>query len=157
MVGAEPDGLFPVEAHSSRTEDPVAKVFTEAFVRTLKLKQDLMLLGSKYKLIVFNPGDVFDSDTMIRDGDGHSALCPGKGTRKEARTLADAASSGGEFEDQAFSVPGTVLATGGEADRGDMVSSALETVWLTVITWSWMTLMWGRVCFSLLVKGVVLV
>ena len=91
MAGAEPDGLFPAPAeaahssHSTTTttttttdENPVAKVFTEAFVRALRLKQGLLLSRSKYKLVFFRPGDVFDPDTMMREGDGYSALVPAR-------------------------------------------------------------------------------
>ncbi|GAB1316044.1 hypothetical protein MFIFM68171_06254 [Madurella fahalii] len=83
MVGAEPDGLFPADGHPSHAENPVAKVFTEAFVRALKLKQGLVLSRSKSKLVFFGPGDVFDPDTMIRDGDGYSAFVPPRALGKK--------------------------------------------------------------------------
>ncbi|KXX74365.1 hypothetical protein MMYC01_209542 [Madurella mycetomatis] len=85
MVGAEPDGLFPAGVHASQTENPVATVFSETFVRALKLKQDLMLSRNKYKLVFFRPGDVFDSDTMIRDGDGYSAFTPARALGKKSK------------------------------------------------------------------------
>ncbi|KAL2131320.1 hypothetical protein VTI74DRAFT_5259 [Chaetomium olivicolor] len=85
MVGAELDGLFPAEDQSSHTEDPVAKVFADAFVRALKLKQSLVLSRSKYKLVFFSPGDMFDSDTMIRDGEGYRAFAPARALGKNLR------------------------------------------------------------------------
>lgn len=83
MVGAEPEGLFPAEADASHTENAVATVFAEAFARALKLKQGLVLSRNKYKLVFFRPGDVFDPDTMMRDGDGYSAFTPARALGKK--------------------------------------------------------------------------
>ncbi|KAK4243272.1 hypothetical protein C7999DRAFT_18360 [Corynascus novoguineensis] len=73
------------EAHSPNTENPVANLFTEAIVRALELKQELVLSRSKYKLVFFNPGDVFDSETMIKDGGGESAFIPIRALTKNTR------------------------------------------------------------------------
>ncbi|KAK3292017.1 uncharacterized protein B0H64DRAFT_408729 [Chaetomium fimeti] len=88
MIGAEPEGgsVFPAEeAHSSNIERPVASLFTEAFTRALTLKRELALLKTKYKLVFFRPGDLFNTDTMIRDGDGDSAFVPKRALGKEVR------------------------------------------------------------------------
>lgn len=80
MIGAElEDGSL------SSVENPVANLFTEAFVRALTLKQELVLLKTKYRLVFFQPGDLFNADTMIRDGDGDSAFVPTRALGKEAR------------------------------------------------------------------------
>jgi hypothetical protein len=90
MIGTEPvDGhLFPPEeAHASDIGNPVASLFTEAFTRALKLKRDLVLLKTKYKLVFFPPGDLFNAEMMTREGDVDSAFIPkgalGKETRKD--------------------------------------------------------------------------
>jgi hypothetical protein len=82
MAGAAPDRLFPAESSPSHTEEEnpsaVARVFTEAFVRALKLKQELLLSRSQYKLVFFGPGEMFDPDRMMRDGEGYRAFAPGR-------------------------------------------------------------------------------
>ncbi|KAK4120041.1 hypothetical protein N657DRAFT_636917 [Parathielavia appendiculata] len=66
-------------------ENPVASLFTETFIRALKLKQELALSGSKYRLVFFQPGELFNPDIMFRDGDGDSAFVPmGVLARKQA-------------------------------------------------------------------------
>ncbi|KAL2022213.1 hypothetical protein VTK56DRAFT_5823 [Thermocarpiscus australiensis] len=89
MIGnTEPDdgSLFPAtEPPPSYPEHPVASLFTEAFVRALTLKQELVLSKAKYRLVFFQPGNLFNADIMIRDGDGDSAFVPMSALGKEAR------------------------------------------------------------------------
>jgi hypothetical protein len=85
MVGAEPySSSSPQEEDQLKRqpENPVSKLFSEAFVRALTLKQQLVLSRNKYKLVFFRPGDRFDRDAMIGDGDGYSAFVPERVKRK---------------------------------------------------------------------------
>ncbi|KAK4240613.1 hypothetical protein C8A03DRAFT_31320 [Achaetomium macrosporum] len=96
-AGAEPDGLFPSHCSSGSSssshhteENPVAKVFNEAFARALTLKQDLVVLSrSTYKLVFFRPGDVFDPHTMMRDGEGYRAFAPARARAREKKVAED--------------------------------------------------------------------
>ncbi|KAH6842479.1 hypothetical protein B0I37DRAFT_382019 [Chaetomium sp. MPI-CAGE-AT-0009] len=88
MIGAEPeDGSVALaeEAHLSHIENPVASLFTEALVRALALKQELALSRTKYRLVFFQPGDLFNAENMIADGDGDSAFIPIRALGKDAR------------------------------------------------------------------------
>lgn len=88
MIGIEPEdgSLFPAEeAHSPDVENPVAGLFTEAVTRALTLKRELVLLKTKYRLVFFRPGDLFNADVMIRDGDGDSAFVPKRALGKDLR------------------------------------------------------------------------
>ena len=87
MIGIEPENgnLFPAEeAQSSDIENPVATLFIEAFTRALTLKRDLVLLKTKYKLVFFPPGDLFNADIMSREGDVDSAFIPKRALSKQA-------------------------------------------------------------------------
>ncbi|KAL2193642.1 hypothetical protein P885DRAFT_63838 [Corynascus similis CBS 632.67] len=88
LIGADlGDGNLFAEKElcSPNTENPVANFLTEAIVRALELKQELVLSRSKYKLVFFNPGDVFDPQTMIKDGGEESAFIPIRTLIKKAR------------------------------------------------------------------------
>lgn len=86
IVGAEPYSPSSPEEEDQllkrQPESPVSELFAEAFVRALTLKQQLVLSRNKYKLVFFSPGDRFDPDTMIGDGDGYSAFVPERVKRK---------------------------------------------------------------------------
>jgi len=59
-------------------ESPLAAIFTEPILRALKLKANLALSPqTSYKLVFPHPGEIFDPDTMIRNGESQ--------TRKKTR------------------------------------------------------------------------
>jgi len=79
MLGAdlEPDPFCPQTPATPTQEDRnqteprslVAMAFEEHILRALKLKANLLLARSKYKLVFPHPGHRFDATTMVRDGE----------------------------------------------------------------------------------------
>jgi len=68
-------------------EGPLAAIFTEPILRALKLKANLVLSPqTRYKLVFPHPGEIFDTDTMIRNGESQtrgSAASKTRPTRPE--------------------------------------------------------------------------
>jgi hypothetical protein len=82
-LGAGPACLQSPAAESAvDPEHMVAGVFSEAFVRALQPKHNLVQSRSKYKLVFFKPGERFDLDTMRCDNDGWSAFAPVRARKK---------------------------------------------------------------------------
>lgn len=88
IIGTELEhgSLFPaVKTRLSCMENSVISLFTEVCIRALILKQELASLRTNRKLVFFQPGDLVDTDMIIRDGDGNSAFIPIRALGKEAR------------------------------------------------------------------------
>jgi len=73
------NGLLPLLSADCRFaagDYGLSEVFEQAFARSLALKARLLLSGGKYKLVYCFPGDVFDPQTMMRDGDTKDQFIP---------------------------------------------------------------------------------
>ena len=53
-------------------------MFYEGLTCSLELKADLLLSSKTYKLVFFKPGDSFQPEKMVRDGDIGHGLIPRK-------------------------------------------------------------------------------
>lgn len=63
-------------------ESPLAATFTEHILRALKLKANLVLsLQTKYRLVFPHPGEIFDANTMIRNGESQMPKSTASKTR----------------------------------------------------------------------------
>lgn len=61
----------PVERDPAPVQDILSgEIFVPAFELALKLKSKLLLSKTRYKLVFYKPGDLFDPESMTRDGDG---------------------------------------------------------------------------------------
>lgn len=79
MSDTAPIAQFLPEHEGKTTRQPgvsLPELFSEAIVRSLTLKQNLTLSRTKYQLVFFRPGQQFDPQSMIRDGEGYSAFDP---------------------------------------------------------------------------------
>ncbi len=61
---------------------PISDFFFETFIRAITLKQSLVLSRTKYQLVFFRPGDRFDPEIMLRDGEGYIAFNTGPPRQK---------------------------------------------------------------------------
>ncbi len=87
MSNTAPSTEFPPPADGEgqaacQPRIPMSDFFSETFIRAMTLKQSLVLSRTKYQLVFFRPGDRFDAEIMLRDGEGYSAFNTGSPRQK---------------------------------------------------------------------------
>lgn len=62
-------------------------LFLDTLLCSLELKSKLLLSGKTFKLVYFYPGDTFDPENMMQDGDTSEHLMQMKGGRKKGLSI----------------------------------------------------------------------